>query len=201
MENNTPLNGVVVTPSEDGITTGSDTHERKSVKIWVILGVSALLGMLIALFLFIIIRSSAQHSEPEREPKLRNASSNPFVCLDNSQDDERTRVIILYNNRTAIERNKIVVSKRPIDVKNTTENFEPNYIKVTFKQLDEHLLNVKYNDPEWPRWEVPDYGHDKDPYSDVSDLIIPREFDPEYKILSISLNGYFMEKGEKLIPH
>jgi len=160
--------------------SGVPDTDKKRIMLGTIVGGSMFLGILIAIIVLVSTEEVVPHPGPEPpKPPRKSPYFNPFIVSDVSQEDDRTLLVLIYNNRTQIEKTPepTPAPARPTIipiVHNTTENPEPNYIRVIVKSLDEHLMNIKYIDPEWERWIVPDFGHNEDPYSTASKQIIPR---------------------------
>eukprot|EP01022_Parablepharisma_sp_SALTPOND_P023119 TRINITY_DN47_c0_g3_i5.p1 TRINITY_DN47_c0_g3~~TRINITY_DN47_c0_g3_i5.p1 ORF type:complete len:1831 (+),score=197.47 TRINITY_DN47_c0_g3_i5:4228-9720(+) len=140
---------------------------KRRVKLGSIIGGGIFLALLITIIV-LLATSSPTPLPPKPQPKKPTPVANPFRIMAIHEDDPKHMIVTIKNNRTALEKNVTSLPGKVPDVKNTTENEEPVILQARFIQLDEHLLNVRYNDPQWPRWEVPEFARDVDPYIHVS---------------------------------
>eukprot|EP01022_Parablepharisma_sp_SALTPOND_P033469 TRINITY_DN887_c0_g1_i1.p1 TRINITY_DN887_c0_g1~~TRINITY_DN887_c0_g1_i1.p1 ORF type:complete len:1932 (-),score=137.28 TRINITY_DN887_c0_g1_i1:11681-17392(-) len=163
-------------PSAETTLEFSDTSpvltesNRKRVLLGAIIGAAIFLGLLVAII--VLVASAKNYYDPPKPvPKPVIHAYNPYRIDSVHEEGTHKMRVVLSNKRLDIENNVTrAISPSPrIEqwVKNTTENWEPRRLMVTFNQLDEHLLNVRYEDPEWPHWEVPPSDSDKDPYDRV----------------------------------
>eukprot|EP01022_Parablepharisma_sp_SALTPOND_P011701 TRINITY_DN1495_c0_g1_i1.p1 TRINITY_DN1495_c0_g1~~TRINITY_DN1495_c0_g1_i1.p1 ORF type:complete len:1852 (+),score=191.50 TRINITY_DN1495_c0_g1_i1:15154-20709(+) len=151
---------------------GSDlpAADKKRVMLGSIIGGGMFLGILIAIIVLVSTEETKPTPVPKPKPIRRIPHHNPFIVESGSWENEKTLNLIVFNNRTAIEQDTTLPTAVPL-VKNTTENEEPLRIRVLASQLDEHLLRVHYTDPQYERWEVPNYGSSEDPYAQASKYI------------------------------
>jgi len=158
----TPLVAVPISPTPGATETAetpasiTETNKRR-VKLGSLIGG----GIFLLLLVIIIILVSTSHPTPvppKPQPPTRLNIANPFRIEYVGNESPKHILVTLVNNRTSIERNisKTILGLQPL-IKNTTENAEPPRIQVNFVQLDEHLMSIKYNEPEWPFWEVPQF--------------------------------------------
>ncbi|MDR3549039.1 MAG: glycoside hydrolase family 31 protein, partial [Candidatus Pacebacteria bacterium] len=140
-------------------------------------------GVVFLVLVFIIVYLVATSSLPPHPHKPVNKRTrfvtNPYRVVVAHYDTPQKMLVTIFNNRTLLERNDTNSSATTenemlgteVRVKNDTRNFEPLMLQAHFTQLDEHLINIKYLDPEWPRWEVPEFNRQADPYESVSKQI------------------------------
>jgi len=154
--------------SEPGLTMG-DINKRR-IKLGTIIGGGLFLFLLI---IVLVLSATANPTKlpPKPVPPRPHIVHNPFRIEYIDHKDMKDMIVTIYNNRTWLERHNITTLEEPqtiINVKNTTENNEPTTLKVYFSQLDEHLLNIKYTETLFPRWEVPTFARDQDPYYETA---------------------------------
>jgi hypothetical protein len=143
---------------------------KKRVKLGSIIGGGIFLLLLI-IIIVLVATSSPTPLPPKPQPKEIYHPDNPFRIFYVHHEDPKHMLVTIVNERQTLEKNSTDNSTMPktiINVKNTTENAEPPVLQVSFIQMDEHLINIRYNDTEWPRWEVPHFARDYDPYIHVS---------------------------------
>lgn len=164
--------------NEPESASGLTEKDLKRIKLAIVIGIAMFFILLLVVMILVATASTKPLPSPPPKPGKRNTSYNPFVWIDNTVETPKKRTVMLFNNRTKLDEPNKTTPKAPPIILNTTENFEPLYLRVIFEQLDEHLLNVIYEDPQSERWRVPVYGREDDPYSDVSDAITPIQMDP-----------------------
>ena len=159
------------TKSEPAKTTDLSSPERKRVLLGSIIGGGMFLGILIAIIVLVSTEESKPRPIPPK-PIRKFPVANPYIFEDISFEDDVTLKLLLFNNRTDMEKNQSAsyASASPVPiVRNTTENWEPLRIRMIVHQMDEHLTRIRYSDPEFPRWEVPRFtDHLEDPYAQAS---------------------------------
>ncbi len=170
-----PLKADLSLPQDSETSPATTESNKKRVCLGIIVGGVLFIGLLIAIII-LIASAGVQYKPTPPKPKPVIRTNNPYVMIIYHEEHRTKARAVLFNNRTAIENPDVATTPRPntsLDpvIKNTTENFEPLNLVVTFEQLDEHLLNVKYIDPEIERWEVPVFASDEDPYKFVSQRI------------------------------
>ena len=104
MATSEPLKEDTIKASEPEAPSGLPAADRKRVMIGSVLGGGMFLGLLIALIVLVSSETPIPHPTPKPVPKEKNITNNPFIWIDNTQEDERTRTVMLFNNRTAIEK-------------------------------------------------------------------------------------------------
>lgn len=194
-----PIKEDKIASSDQEATVNISETDKKRVKMGIILGAGLFFLLLIVLIVLVSTSELTPRPPPPPKPAKKNISSNPFVVIDNYVETPRKRIVTIFNNRTKIEAPNFTFPRATPIVRNTTENLEPDYIRVSYEQLDEHLLNVYYEDPTVDRWEVPDYGNDDDPYSDASDAITPKQFDPIISVFDRKFEWAFKGKTNEAI--
>ena len=140
---------------------------KKRVMLGSIIGGGIFLSLLIAIIVLVATSDTHYNPQPKPPPKPIRDVDNPFIVV-YEDIHEKHMDITLYNNRTKMVNGTTSHIPGAINIKNTTENEEPEDIKVIFTQMDEHLLNVKYYDMRYPRWEVPILAQDEDPYAKIT---------------------------------
>eukprot|EP00831_Metopus_contortus_P006777 TRINITY_DN12595_c0_g1_i1.p1 TRINITY_DN12595_c0_g1~~TRINITY_DN12595_c0_g1_i1.p1 ORF type:complete len:198 (-),score=42.06 TRINITY_DN12595_c0_g1_i1:81-674(-) len=135
---------------------------KKRVFLGLIIGGILFVALLIAIIVLIATADGYTPIPPKPKPVI--VSINPYVLTTYYEESISTVHCSLFNNRSALEgvtsQNTEFEPGRENKIINTTENFEPVILSVTFSQLDEHLLQVKYTTPSEDRWEVPVFQKD-----------------------------------------
>eukprot|EP01022_Parablepharisma_sp_SALTPOND_P008024 TRINITY_DN135087_c3_g1_i1.p1 TRINITY_DN135087_c3_g1~~TRINITY_DN135087_c3_g1_i1.p1 ORF type:complete len:1866 (+),score=156.31 TRINITY_DN135087_c3_g1_i1:1756-7353(+) len=159
-------------PQDSDTSPVTTESNKKRVLLGIIVGGALFVGLIIAI-IALVASAGVKYKPTPPKPKPVIVSYNPYVLISYHEDSRAKARAFIYNNRSMIENPtdpQEPTSFQPV-VKNTTENLEPINLMVTFDQIDEHLLNVKYTDPEMVRWEVPSYSSDQDRYKFISERI------------------------------
>jgi len=148
---------------------------KMRVFLGIIVGGAIFIGLVISIIV-LLANIPPRYEPPKPKPKPNIHSYNPFRIDSVFEEGHKKLRVNLINKRRELEQNITDPTQNPIfqtepRVFNTTENWEPTKLRVIFEQLDEHLLNVKYEDPQWVHWEPPQSDYDKDPYHKLSSLI------------------------------
>jgi len=167
------LKNALEVPIDTETSPGETDSNKKRVFLGVITGGLLFIGLLIAIII-LVVSSGVEYKPAPPKPKPIIISYNPYILQTFHEDSRTSARAILLNNRTAIEyvgSQYNTHTSSDIHIRNTTENFEPVKLMVSFDQLDEHLFNIKYRDVSAERFEVPLFSQGKDPYEFTSSLI------------------------------
>ncbi len=159
-------------PDQDSLPATTESNKKRAF-LGLIVGGVLIVGLIVAI-ITLISEAGVVYKPTPVKPTPHANTTNPYVLSSYHMDSRAKGRAILFNNRSMIEGVTTAVDKEgaaPVRIRNTTENFEPIELIVTFDQLDEHLLNVKYRDTNANRWEVPPSASDKDPYWETSERI------------------------------
>ncbi len=152
--------------AESEKTTTLPEADKKRVMLGTIIGGLMFLGILIAIICMVSTEEIKPHPVPINHKNKTLPYYNPFI-IKHVEEREKYILVTASNNRTYFERPQNTGLDMPTSipvVKNTTNNVEVEELQMHVNVLDEHLINIKYVDPIFTRWEVPDFGHSEDPY-------------------------------------
>jgi alpha-glucosidase (family GH31 glycosyl hydrolase) len=167
MTEDLPLQDESIPASEPLATSGIPESDKKRVMIGSAIGGGIFLGVLIAII--VLVSTEEPKPVPPDPPKPDiYPHYNPYFVYDSYRENERLMKVTLINKRKEIENGTQYYQDSfgfiPI-VKETYENYEPEYLEVFVFDLDEHLTRIAYIDPLIPRWRVPYFGNHSDPYA------------------------------------
>ena len=111
-------------------------------------------GVIFAVLITIILVLIFIPIPPGPGPRPIPLEENPYKIASFTYNDDRNYTYILLN-----ERNLSSGGLLGTDIKNSSTNFEPLFLKVNVVALDDHVINIKIYDANNTRFEPPIFAH------------------------------------------